>query len=156
MQKGNNNMKKKKFIRILFSLIMIGTIIALSVLLGQTKNKLKVAKSEIASLSFVEGEEVVESSSEGIVTGSLKSWVFYTDDSFINAPKMGKSISLIFCELHKADLITAFSNDLFKVKYSKKEDTVRCPLFLLFTPAARINQPPQAVDFHTCGREVFF
>lgn len=113
-------MKKKKFIRILFSLIMIGTIIALSVLLGQTKNKLKVAKSEIASLSFVEGEEVVESSSEGIVTGSLKSWVFYTDDSFINAPKMGKSISLIFCELHKADLITTFSNDLFKVKYSKK------------------------------------
>ena len=82
---------------------MISTIIALSVLLGQTKNKLKVAKSEIASLSFVEGEEVVESSSEGIVTGSLKSWVFYTDDSFI-----------------KADLITAFSNDLFKVKYSKK------------------------------------
>lgn len=112
-------MKKKKFIRILFSLIMIGTIVALSVFLFQTKSKLKVAKSKIDSLSFVEGE-VVENSSGGIVTGSLKSWVFYTDDSFINAPKMGKSISLIFCELHKADLITAFSNDLFKVKYSKK------------------------------------
>lgn len=112
-------MKKKKFIRILFSLIMIGTIVALSVFLFQTKSKLKVAESKIDSLSFVEGE-VVENSSGGIVTGSLKSWVFYTDDSFINAPKMGKSISLIFCELHKADLITAFSNDLFKVKYSKK------------------------------------
>ena len=112
-------MKKKKFIRILFSLIMIGTIVALSVFLFQTKSKLKVAESKIDSLSLVEGE-VVENSSGGIVTGSLKSWVFYTDDSFINAPKMGKSISLIFCELHKADLITAFSNDLFKVKYSKK------------------------------------
>ena len=95
MQKGNNNMKKKKFIRILFSLIMIGTIVALSVFLFQTKSKLKVAESKIDSLSFVEGE-VVENSSGGIVTGSIKSWVFYTDDSFINAPKMGKSISLIF------------------------------------------------------------
>ena len=61
----------------------------------------------------------MESSSGGTVTGSLKTWVYYTDDSFINAPKMGKSVSLIFCELHKADLITSFSNDLFKVKYSK-------------------------------------
>ena len=112
-------MKKKKFIRILFSLIMIGTIIALSVLLCQTKSKLKEAEAKIDNMSFVVGQ-VVESSSGGTVTGSLKSWVFYTDDSFINAPKMGKSISLIFCELHKADLITSFSNDLFKVKYSKK------------------------------------
>lgn len=112
-------MKKKKFIRTIFSLILIGAIVVLSVFLYQTKNKLQTAENKIDSLSFVEGE-VVETSSGGIVTGSLKSWVFYTDDSFIDSPKMGKSISLIFCELHKADLITSFSNDLFKVKYSKK------------------------------------
>lgn len=112
-------MKKKKFIRMLFSLIMIVTIVVLSVVLYQTKSKLNVAENKIDALSFVEGE-VVTNSYDGIVTASLKSWVFYTDDSFVNTPKMGKSISLIFCELHKADLITSFSNDLFKVKYSKK------------------------------------
>lgn len=112
-------MKKKKFIRMLFSLIMIVTIVVLSVVLYQTKSKLNVAENKIDTLSFVEGE-VVTNSYDGIVTASLKSWVFYTDDSFVNTPKMGKSISLIFCELHKADLITSFSNDLFKVKYSKK------------------------------------
>lgn len=112
-------MKKKKFIRMLFSLIMIVTIVVLSVVLYQTKSNLKVAENKIDALSFVEGE-VVTNSYDGIVTASLKSWVFYTDDSFVNTPKMGKPISLIFCELHKADLITSFSNDLFKVKYSKK------------------------------------
>lgn len=112
-------MKKKKFIRMLFSLIMIVTIVVLSMVLYQTKSKLKVAENKIDALSFVEGE-VVTNSYDGIVTASLKSWVFYTDDSFVNTPKMGKSISLIFCELHKADLIASFSNDLFKVKYSKK------------------------------------
>ncbi|MGN1270803.1 MAG: hypothetical protein ACI4UX_02275 [Clostridia bacterium] len=111
-------MKGKKVFKFLLIMLLIGTIIALSVLLYQTKSKLKEAETMIDKMSFVEGQ-VVESSSGGTVTGSLKTWVYYTDDLFINAPKMGKSVSLIFCELHKADLITAFSNDLFKVKYSK-------------------------------------
>ena len=110
----------KKLFKGLFILLFIAGFIFLAVKLNSTQNQLKSTKLDLQGMTFTEGK-VVEGKTGGIVTGSVKTWTYFKDDSFITDPKTaGKPVEEIFCNLHKNDLIDSFSGNLFKAKYTKE------------------------------------
>ncbi len=110
----------KKFLKGLFILLLVAGIIILALQLSNTKKELAAARLDLEGMSFTEGQ-VVHGKTGGIVTGSVKTWTYFKDDSFITDPQTaGKPVEEVFCQLHKSDLITSFSGNLFKAKYTKE------------------------------------
>ena len=110
----------KKFLKVFIIIAMIAAIAILSVSLYNSNENLDAAKADIEGMSFVEGK-VIEGTSGGVVTVSLKKAVYFDSDDFITENKAtGKPVEDIFCNLHKSNLIMGFDNNLAKVLYSKQ------------------------------------
>lgn len=111
----------KKFFAILVVLALVATIGGLSVSLYNTKTSLSAAEADIDGMTFTEGKVIPASKGGGIVTASLKSWVYFEDDSFVLLSKpSGMSIENIFYDLYKSGLIDSFNGNLVKLKYTKE------------------------------------
>jgi len=101
-------------------IVMAIAIVGLSLSLYDSKTQLSAALADIDDMTFSEGK-VFETESGGIVTASLKSWIYFQDDSFITAPKEeGTSINGIFCDLHTTGFVDSMKGDLVKLKYTKQ------------------------------------
>ena len=109
----------KKLFSILVVVALIATIGGLSVSLYNTKASLSAAEADIEGMTFTEGKVIEGSKGGGIVTVSLKNWVYFEDDSFVSNPT-GSSLNTIFCELHKNGFVDSFNGNLAKLKYTKK------------------------------------
>lgn len=110
----------KKFVKVLIIIIMVAAIAILSISLYNTNKSLEAAKADIEGMAFTEGK-VIESTSGGVVTVSLKKAVCFESDDFITKNKAsGKSIEDVFCDLHKTGLVMGFDNNLVKLVFSKQ------------------------------------
>lgn len=101
--------------------LLIVAVIGLSFGLYYTYEKLASTESDLEGMLFTEGK-VIETKTGGIVTASLKSWVYFEDDSFVTSnPKTeGTSINGIFCDLHTTGFVDSMKGDLVKLKYTKQ------------------------------------
>lgn len=111
----------KKFLKVLFIIILIGAIAFLGYSLYQKDAEKTTAETQLSALAFIEGDVTKNTGSGGTVTVAMD-WCVSKDDTILSGlinPSDYKKVSQVFCELYEAGYLEGYSNNLVKIKYDK-------------------------------------